>query len=121
MGHGCDLAGVGVRSRWCFRRHNLVGARVRRDQCDLGLGAVVRFGVGGCGASGDTISSSAGQLCDLNDASGSVISLMLGYDETGAIWGWGQWCDLALGGGAISSLSLSLSLSLFYFPSLEII
>ena len=89
MGHGCDLTGVGVRSRWCFRRHNLVGAGVRRDRCDLGLGAVVRFGGGGCGASGGAISSSAGQLCDLNGASGGVISLMLGYDKTGAIWGWG--------------------------------
>ena len=45
----------------------------------------MQFGVGGYGASGGAISSSAGQLCDLNGASGGVISLMLGYDETDAI------------------------------------
>ena len=77
----------------------------------------MQFGVGGCGASGGAISSSAGQLCDLNGASGGVISLMLGYDETGAIWGWGQWCDLVLGGGAISFFSFSLSLSLLFSKS----
>ena len=43
-----------------------------------------------------------------------AISPMLGCDETGAIYGWEQWYDIFL-------LSLSLSLSLFYFPRLEII
>ena len=58
VGHGCDLADVGVQSRQCFKQRDLDGAgvqsqqcfrqrdfagtRVRRDWCNLGLGAVVR-------------------------------------------------------------------------------
>ena len=41
--------------------------------------------------------------------SGGTISPMLRCDETGTIWGWGQWCDLGLGSGAISSCFFSLS------------
>ena len=32
----------GSRSRQCFRRRDLAGAGVRRDRCDLGLGAMVQ-------------------------------------------------------------------------------
>ena len=58
MGHGCDLAdvgvqsrqcfkqrdldGAGVRSQQCFRQRDFAGTRVRRDWCNLGLGAMVR-------------------------------------------------------------------------------
>ena len=41
--------------------------------------------------------------------SGGTISPVLRCNETGTIWGWGRWCDLGLGSGAISSCFFSLS------------
>ena len=45
-----------AQSQRCFKQRDLTGAGMQRDWCDLGLGAVVRFGVGGCGALGGAIS-----------------------------------------------------------------
>ena len=59
VGHGCDLANAGVRSRWCFRRRNLSGAssnaisavlQATQSQRCWGATRLVRFGVRGCGA-----------------------------------------------------------------------
>jgi len=36
-----------------------------------------------------------GHGCDLAGA-GDAISSVLGYNETGVIWGWVRWCDLGL-------------------------
>ena len=57
---------------------------------------------------------------DLDGASGSKILPVLGCDEISAIWGWGRWCDLGLL-LVRPLLVVSLSLSLFYFPGVEII
>ena len=73
----------------------------------------------GCNLAGARVQSRwCYRWCDLGSALGGTISLVLRCDETNAIWGWGRWCDLGL--LLVQSL-LIVSLSLFYFPRVEII
>ena len=64
----CDLAGAGMWSRWCFKRHDLADVGVRRDWCNLGLGPVL-------GATSQCF------WCDLLAISLSLSSIFLGCNS----------------------------------------